>query len=140
MLRSPSQPMWDFTCLKVLFLQLKTFLLKQFEIHFKRVFITRNILYGSTADIVSSHKIIATADFWKLLKHTILTRQTITMRTSDTWISRKSCMQILSVSEMLWSETSELAPARLCTSCRIFWSDESVFLAWHWTLVRRRVS
>lgn len=44
-------------------------------------------------------------------------------------MSRNSCIQILSVSETLLSDISELAPARLCAPCRILWSEDSVFLA-----------
>lgn len=40
-------------------------------------------------------------------------------------------MHILSVSDTFWSETSELAPALLCAPKRIFWSEDSVFLACH---------
>lgn len=51
-------------------------------------------------------------------------------REDHTWISRNNCMHILSVSDTLWSEVSELAPARLCAPCLILWSEDSVFLAW----------
>ena len=46
-----------------------------------------------------------------------------------TWISRNSCMQILSVSDMMLSEESVLAPTRLCAPWRSLCNEDSVFLA-----------
>jgi len=45
-----------------------------------------------------------------------------------TWISRKNCIHILSVSDTLLSEMPELVPARLCALCLIFCSEDSVLL------------
>lgn len=64
----------------------------------------------------------------------------VIMSNMPTWISRNNCIQILSVSDTLLSEISELAPARLWALCRIFWSEDSVFLAWSWPKLIRSIT